>query len=65
VNLVEIIKASVGPLLVLALVFLGWHIVHGAVTEAESFGLMPIIIALAAGLGAWGTWAFQLKGAKE
>jgi hypothetical protein len=37
---------------------LGRFIVRGNVTEAESFGLMPIITGLTAILGAWAVWAF-------
>lgn len=61
-NVVEIIKASVGPLLVFLLCWLAWHIIHGDVTQANSFGL-DAIFTVVGGMGtAYALWAYRFAG---
>lgn len=61
-NVVEIIKASVGVLLVLLLCWLAWHIIHGDVTQANSFGL-DAVFTIVGGLGtAYAMWAYRYRG---
>lgn len=58
-NVVEIIKAIVGPLLVALLAWLAWHIIHGDVTQQNSFGLDGIFTIIG-GMGtAYAIWAFR------
>lgn len=57
-NIVEIIKAAVGPLLVILVAWLAYAIITGNVSDRNSFGLNGVI-AIIAGLGsAYGLWAY-------
>ena len=61
-NIVEIIKALVGPLLVILVAWLAYAIINGNVTDRNSFGLNGVI-AIISGLGsAYGLWAYGHKG---
>lgn len=58
-HIVEILKASVGVLLVLLLAWLAYHIIHGDVTQQNSFGLDGIFTIIG-GMGtAYSIWAYR------
>jgi membrane protein YqaA with SNARE-associated domain len=56
------LKIIFGFLLLCALIALAGLIAMGKVTEAESFGLMPIVTALATLAGGFSNWAFGHHG---
>lgn len=61
-NIAEILKASVGPLLVLLLCWLAWHIIHGDVSQQNSFGL-DAVFTIVGGMGtAYSLWAYRFQG---
>lgn len=60
-NVVEIVKASFGLLVLALLGWLAWHIVHGEVTQANSYGLDAITGGLLSLAGAYGQWAFGAR----
>lgn len=58
-NIVEIIKASVGLVLVILLSFLAYSIITGNVTERNSYGLDGVFTIIG-GLGtAYAMWAYR------
>lgn len=58
-KIVEIIKASVGPLLVGLLAWLAYHVIHGDVTQQNSYGL-DAIFTIIGGMGtAYALWAYR------
>lgn len=57
-NIVEIIKAIVGPLIVILVAWLAYAIINGNVTERNSFGLMGVIAIISALGSAYGLWAY-------
>lgn len=64
-NVVEIIKAIVGPMIVIVVAWLAYSIINGNVTERNSFGLngvIAIISALSAAYALWAYGAFGYKG---
>lgn len=57
-NIIDIIKASFGWGVLLLLGWLAWHILHGDVTQANSYGLDAIEGGLIAMAGGYTQWAF-------
>lgn len=58
-RVVEILVASVGPLLVVLLAWLAYSIIQGNVTERNSYGL-DAVFAIIGGLGtAYSMWAYR------
>lgn len=57
-NVVEVIKAIVGPLIVILVAWLAYAIINGNVTERNSFGLMGVIAIISALGSAYGLWAY-------
>lgn len=60
-NVVDIIKATVGPLIVILVAGLAYAIVHGDVTERNSFGLAGIVGIISALATAYAMWAYGYK----
>lgn len=60
-NIIEILKASVGPLLVLLLGWLAYSIITGNVTERNSYGLDAVFAIIGAMGTAYGMWAYMSK----
>lgn len=57
-NIVEIIKAVVGPMIILLVAGLAYAIITGNVTERNSFGLNGVIAIIAAMGAAYSLWAY-------
>lgn len=57
-SVIEIIKASFGWGVLLLLAWLAWHILHGEITQANSYGLDAIVGGLLAMAGGYTQWAF-------
>lgn len=60
-NIVEVLKASVGPLLVVLLGGLAYSIITGNVTERNSYGLDAVFTMIGAMGSAYGIWAYISK----
>ena len=54
----KVIKAAFGPCVLFLLAWLAWHILHGEVTQATSYGLDAIEGGLIAMAGGYTQWAF-------
>lgn len=57
-NIVEVIKAIVGPMIVLIVAWLAYSIINGNVTERNSFGLNGVIAIISGLSAAYGLWAY-------
>ena len=57
----KIIKAAFGPVVLFLLAWLAWHILHGDVTQANSYGLDAIEGGLIAMAGGYTQWAFGAR----
>lgn len=60
-NIVEVIKALVGPMIVIVVAWLAYTIINGNVTERNSFGLNGIIAVISALGAAYALWAYGFQ----